>query len=115
MHLLQMKHPSTTNYSRTTNETTTPSTESGLQSAASNDENEIEMLTMSNKRAIYEVSSEEEPTSPLPTKKTAPGPLASGKDGTFVPKGAGRGGPSKISTFFHNPPKIRRSGIVWER
>ena len=58
-----------------TNETTIPSTES-LQSAASNDvnndENEIEMLTMSNKRAIQEVSSEEEPTSPLPTKRKVP-------------------------------------------
>ena len=77
------------------NETTIPSTESALQSAASNDdENEIEMLTMSNKRAIHEVSSEEEPTSPLLTKRTAPGPLASGQDGTFVPKGAGRKGRS---------------------
>ena len=88
------------------NETTIPSTEPALQSAASNDdENEIAMHTMSNKRAIHEVSSEGEPTSPLPTKRTAPGPLASGQDGTFVPKGAGRGGPSKISTFFPNPPR----------
>ena len=95
------------------NETTIPSTES-LQSAASNDvnndENEIEMLTMSNKRAIHEVSSEEEPTSPLPTKRTAPGPLASGQDGTFVPKGAERGGPSKISTFCPNPPRSGGQG-----
>ena len=96
-----------------TNETTIPSTES-LQSAASNDvnndENKIEMLTMSNKRAIHEVSSEEEPTSPLPTKRTAPGPLASGQDGTFVPKGAERGGPSKISTFCSNPPRTGGQG-----
>ena len=96
-----------------TNETTIPSTES-LQSAASNDvnndENEIEMLTMSNKWAIHEVSSEEEPTSPLPTKRTAPGPLASGQDCTFVPKGAGRGGPSKISTFCPNPPRSGGQG-----
>ena len=96
-----------------TNETTIPSTES-LQSAASNDvnndENEIEMLTMSNKRAIHEVSSEEEPTSPLPTKRTAPGPLASGQDGTFVPNGAERGGPSKISTFCSNPPRTGGQG-----
>ena len=42
---------------------------------------------MSNKRAIHEVSSVEEPTSPLPTKRTAPGPVASGQDGTFVPRG----------------------------
>ena len=56
-------------------------------------------------RAIHEVSSEEEPTSPLPTKRTAPGPLASGQDGTFVPKGAGRGGPSKISSFCPNLPR----------
>ena len=93
------------------NETTIQSTESALQSAASNDdENEIEMLTMSNKRAIHEVSSEEEPTSPLPTKITAPGPLASGRDGTFVPKGTGRGGPSKISTFCPNPPRSGGEG-----
>ena len=93
------------------NETTIPNTESALQSAASNDdENEIEMLTMSNKWAIHEVSSEEEPTSPLPTKRTAPGPLASGQDGTFVPKGAERGGPSKISTFCPYPPRSGGQG-----
>ena len=93
------------------NRTTIQSTESALQSAASNDdENEIEMLTMSNKRAIHEVSSDEEHTSPLPTKRTAPGPLASGQDGTFVPKGARRGGPSKISTFCPNPPRSGGQG-----
>ena len=49
------------------NEATIPSTESTLQSAASNDdENEIEMLTMSNNRPIHEDSSEEDPGSPLP-------------------------------------------------
>ena len=56
-----------------TNETTIPNTESPLQSAASNDiindENEIEMLTMSNKRPIHEDSSEEDPASPLPAKR----------------------------------------------
>ena len=67
-------------------------------------ENEMELNITTPKRAIHEVSSEEEPTSPLPTKRTAPGPLASGQDGTFVPKGAGRGGPSKIATFCPNPP-----------
>ena len=96
------------------NEATIPNAESTMQSAASNDvnndENEIEMLTMSNKRAIHEVSSEEEPTSPLPTKRTAPGPLASGQDGTFVPKGARRGGPSKFSTFCPNPPRSGEEG-----
>ena len=91
------------------NETTIPNTESAPQSAASNDD-ENEMLTMSNKRAIHEVSSREEPTSPLPTKRTAPGPLASGQDGTFVPKGAERGGPSKISTFCPNPPRSGGQG-----
>ena len=112
MHLLQIKHPLHHKLLQNKkNETTIQSTESALQSAASNDdENEIEMLTMSNKRAIHEVSSEEEPTSPLPTKRTAPGPLASGQDGTFVPKGAGRGGPSKISTFCPNPPRSGGQG-----
>ena len=52
------------------NETTIPNTESALRSAASNDDrNEIEMLTMSNKRPIHEDSSVEDPASPLPAKK----------------------------------------------
>ena len=74
------------------------------------DENEMELNITTPKRAIHEVSSEEEPTSPLPTKRTAPGPLASGQDGTFVPKGARRGGPSKISTFCPNPPRSGGQG-----
>ena len=54
------------------NETTILSTESALQSAASNDvndENEIEMLTMSNKRTLNEDSSEEDTNNPLPAKR----------------------------------------------
>ena len=51
------------------------STESALQSAASNDvnndENEIEMLTMINKRTFNENSSEEDTNNPLPAKKAA--------------------------------------------
>ena len=78
--------------------------------AAQSDDNEMELNITTTKRAIHEVSSEEEPTSPLPTKRTAPGPLASGQDGTFVPKGAGRGGPSKISTFCPNPPRSGGQG-----
>ena len=57
MHLLQMKHP--LHHKLLQNKKMKPqsSTESALQSAASNDdENEIEMLTMSNKRAIHEVT-----------------------------------------------------------
>ena len=60
MHLLQMKHP-LHHYllQNKKNETTIPNTESALQSTASNDdENEIEMLTMSNKRTFNEDSSE---------------------------------------------------------
>ena len=79
-------------------------------SAAQSDDNEMDINIITPKRAIHEVSSEEEPTSPLPTKRTAPGPLASGQDGTFVPKGAGRGGPSKISTFCPNPPRSGGQG-----
>ena len=60
-------------------------------SAAQYDENEMELNITTSKRAIHEVSSEEEPTSPLPTKRTAPGPLASGQGGTFVPKGGRKG------------------------
>ena len=55
--------------------------------AAQSDENEMDLSITTRKRVIHEVSSEEEPTSPLPTKRTAPGALASGQDGTFVPKG----------------------------
>ena len=75
------------------NETTTLSTESALQSAASNDvnndENEIEMLTMSNKRTFNEDSSEEDTNNPLPEKKAATGSPASEQSGTRVPKGRG--------------------------
>ena len=78
--------------------------------AAQSDDNEMDINIITPKRAIHDVSSEEEPTSPLPTKRTAPGPLASGQDGTFVPKGAGRVGPSKISTFCPNPPRSGGQG-----
>ena len=77
-----------------TNETTIPSTES-LQSAASNDvnndENEIEMLTMNNKRTFNEDSSEEDTNNPLSAKKAATSPPASEQSGTRVPKGRGGG------------------------
>ena len=72
------------------NETTILNTESTLQSAASNDvndENEIEMLTMSNKRTLNEDSSEEDTNNPLPAKKAATSSPASEQSGTRVPKG----------------------------
>ena len=78
-----------------TRETTIPSNESALQSAASNDvnndENEIEILTMSNKRTFNEDSSEEDTTNPLPAKKAATSSPASEQSGTHVPTGRGRG------------------------
>ena len=49
-----------------------------MHSAASNDvnndDNEIEMLTMSNKRTFNEDSSEEDTNNPLPAKKAATAP-----------------------------------------
>ena len=72
------------------NETTSLSTESALQSAASNDvndENEIEMLTMSNKIILHEDSSEEDTNNPLPAKKAATSSPASEQSGTRVQKG----------------------------
>ena len=78
--------------------------------SAESDKNEMHINTTTRKRAIHEVSSQEEPTSPLPTKRTAPGSLASGQDGTFVPKGAGGGGPPKISIFCPNPPRAGEQG-----
>ena len=100
-----------TNESRKLNSASAmPSSVQHDTSAAQSDENEMELNITTTKRAIHEVSSEEEPTSPLPTKRTAPGPLTSGQDGTFVPKGAGRGGPSKISTFCSNPPRLGGQG-----
>ena len=55
------------------NENTILSAESALQSAASNDvnndENENEMLTMSNKRTFNEDNSEEDTNNPLPAKR----------------------------------------------
>ena len=93
------------------NETTIPSTESALQSAASNDdENEIEMLTMSNKRSIHEDSSEEDPASPLPAKKAATDSSAGGQSGIRVPKGRGGGDLPKISAFPANAPQPRGRG-----
>ena len=77
------------------NETTIPNAESTMQSAASNyvnnDENEIEMLTMSNKRTFNEDSSEEDTNNPLPAKKAATSSPASEQSGTRVPKGRGGG------------------------
>ena len=91
------------------NETTIPNSESTMQSAASNDvnndENEIEMLTMSNKRTFNEDSSEEDTNNPLPTKKAATSSQASEQSGTHVPKGRGGGDLPKISAFPANTPK----------
>ena len=96
------------------NETTIPNTESALQSAASNDiindENEIEMLTMSNKRAFNEDGSEENTTNPLPAKKAANSSPASEQSGTCVPKGRGGGDLPKISAFPANTSDSRGRG-----
>ena len=90
------------------NETTILNTESALQSAASNDdENEIEMLTMSNKRTLNEDSSDEDTNNPLPAKKPATSSPASEQSGTRVPKGRGGGDLPKISAF---PAKTPKSG-----
>ena len=93
------------------NETTIPNAEPTMQSAASNDvnndENEIEMLTMSNKRTFNEDSSEEDTNNPLPAKKAATSSPASEQSGTRVPKGRGGGDLPKISVF---PAKIPKSG-----
>ena len=93
------------------NETTIPNTESALQSAASNDiindEKEIEMLTMSNKRTFNADSSEEDTINPLPAKKAATSSPASEQSGTRMPKGRGGGDLPKISAF---PAKTPKSG-----
>ena len=103
--------PSTTNYSRTKNETTNLNTESALQSAASNDdENEIEMLTISNKRTFNEDSSEEDTTNPLPAKKAATSSPASEQSGTRVPKRRGGRNLPKISAFPANTSKSGGQG-----
>ena len=91
-----------------TNETTIPSTESALQSAASNDVNsngnEIEMLTMSNKRTFNADSSEEDTTNSLPAKRL---PLAPQLVSSLAPVCQRRGGEDlpKISAFPANTPK----------
>ena len=88
-----------------TNETTIQSTESALQSAASkDDENEIKMFTMSNKRTFNEDSSEEDTTNLLPAKKAATSYPASEQSDIRVPKGRGGGDLPKISAFPANPP-----------
>ena len=95
------------------NETTIPNTESTLQSAASNDandENEIEMLTMSNKRTLNEDSSEEETNNPLPAKKASTSSPASEQSGTRVPKGRGGGDLPKISAFPDKAPQPKGRG-----
>ena len=68
----------------------------------------MELNTASIKRHIHEDSSEEEPTSPLPSKRTAPSSSTSGQNGTVVSKGTRRGDLSKISTFCPNAPKLGR-------
>ena len=72
-------------------------------SAASDDDNEMESMNARSKRGHHD-SSDEEPNSPV-SKKPASGSPASGRDGTTVPTGTGRGDPSKISTFCPNPPR----------
>ena len=99
IHLLLIKHPLCHKILQ--------NAEYALQSAASNDD-EMELNTANIKRAIHEDSSEEEPTSPLPFKRTAPGSPTSGQNGTVVPKGPERWDLSKISTFSPNTPKLGR-------
>ena len=70
-----------------------------------NDENEIEMLTISNKRTFNGDSSEEDTTNPLPAKKAATSSPTSEQSGTRVPKGRGGGDLPKISAFPANTPK----------
>ena len=95
-------------------ESTIPNAESTMQSAASNDvnndENEIEMLTMSNKRTLNEDSSEEDTNNPLPAKKAATSSPASEQSGTRVPKGKGGGDLPKVSAFPANAPQPREMG-----
>ena len=74
------------------------------ESAASDDENEMESLSASTKRGHHD-SSDKEPNSPA-TKKPASGPQASGQNGITVLAGTGRGDPPKISTFCRNPPSL---------
>ena len=85
-----------------------------MQSAASNDvnndENEIEMLTMSNKITLNEDSSEEDTNNPLPAKKAATSSPASEQSGTRMPKGRGGGDLPKISAFPANAPQPRGRG-----
>ena len=96
------------------NETTILNVESTMQSAASNyvnnDENEIEMLTMSNERTFNEDSSEEDTNNPLPAKKAATSSPAIEQSGTRVPKGRGGGDLPKISAFPANAPQPRGRG-----
>ena len=96
------------------NETTILITESALQSAASNDvnndENEIEMPTMSNKKTFNEDNSEEDTNNPLPAKMAATGSPASEQSGTHVPKGRGGGDLPKIFAFRAKTPKSGERG-----
>ena len=64
--------------------------------------NEMESISASTKRGHHD-SSDEEPNSPV-TKKPASVSPASGRDGTPVLTGTGRGGLPKISTFCLDPP-----------
>ena len=91
------------------NETTIPNAGFTMQSAASNhvnnDEYEIEILTMNNKRTFNEDSSEEDTNNPLSMKKGATSSPASEQSGTRVPKGRGGGDLPKISAFPASTPK----------
>ena len=114
MHLLKMKH----HHKLLQNKITILNAESTIQSAASNDvnndENEIEMLTMSNKRTFNEDSSEEDTNNPLPAKRAATSSPASEQSGTRVPKGRGGGDLPKISAFPANTPKSGGQGSSQE-
>ena len=115
MHLLQMKHPLHHKLLQNKNETTIPNTESALQSVASNDdENEIEMLTMSNKRTFNEDSSEEDTTNPLPANKAATSSPASEQSGIHVPKGRGGGIYLRYLPSLPTLLTLEDGGPVWE-
>ena len=102
------------------NETTIPNAKSTMQSAASNDvnndENEIEMLTMSNKRTFNEDSSEEDTNNHLPAKKAATSSPASEQSGTCVPKGRGGEGEIYLRSLPSLPtlPSLEDGGPVRE-
>ena len=78
------------------------------ESAASDDENEMETITASTKWGHHD-SSEEEPNSPA-TKTPASGSPASGRNSTPVLTGTGMGDPPKVSTFCPDPKRPGKQG-----